>query len=178
MRTGNKQTSDQARIRVRKFRIGARLNARRKSEVDTSNMVLTNEDKSNLEEFEFMIEEATTILNQEIEAINDGDFSIIRDLYERKTAVLKSIELRIPLVQPFLETRHVQSRNLPQILGELANVARIDSALLERMALAAGTIVKEIKRATERHSLKGMYGNIGQKVTESIETRVKIDKSL
>jgi hypothetical protein len=170
--------SDQARIKVRRFRIGERLNARRMSETDKTNMVLSAEDESNLEEFERMIEEATTILNQEIDAINDGEFSIIRDLYERKTAVLKSIELRMPLVQPFLTTSYVRARNLPKILDKLANVARTDSALLERMALAAGTIVKEIQRATERHSLKGMYGNIGQKVTESMENQVKIDKSL
>lgn len=178
MPTGNNYTGSQDKMRLRKFRIGDRLNARQRVNTPTSTTLLTDEDTANLDEFASLITEATNILNQEIAAISDGSFAAISDLYDRKSTILKNIELRIPLVQPFLVSGHIQASSIAAKLGELKAAVTKDSALLERMAMAAGTIVKEIKRATERHSLKGLYGKSGQILTETTQGRMKIDKCL
>jgi len=178
MPTGNDSHSPRNRVKPRRFRIGERLEVRRKSANGGFNLTLTDEDKENVETFARIVDEATEILNTEIAAIDEGDFDVITERFERKNMVLKSIELQIPLVQPFLDTPYVQSQRLSQRLGALASAAKEGTELLERMAQAARTVATEIRRATERHSLKGLYGKSGRRVGESAEVRLTIDKRL
>jgi len=178
MPTRSESDGAPAGIRPRKFRIGERLEARQNFGAAPLLTVLTDEDRDNLAAFDVLVTRAIEILKQEIAAVNAGNFDQISSQFDAKSTVLKSIELKMPLVQPFIQSSYAEERNLLKKLQELTEVAGKDSALLERMALAAGTIVKEIKRATERHSLNGLYGNSGRKLSETSEGRLKIDKSL
>jgi len=178
MPTKNKNGGAALSILPRKFRISERLEARQNAGAAPFLAVLTDEDRENIVAFDNLVTRAIDILKREIAAVDVGDFDQISTFFDSKTTVLKSIELKLPLVQPFIQSSFAQQRNLLQKLQDLTKVASQNSALLERMALAAGTIVKEIKRATERHSLNGLYGNSGRKLSETSQGTLKIDKSL
>lgn len=162
-------------IGQRKFRIGQRLQERRG--VVNSGMVLTDEDRANIEAFAEKLAEAVSLLRQEVEAIGLGQLSVVGDLYERKATLLKWLELRIPLVEPFLKHEAATESALPELLADFKQAIDEDSAILSRMASAAGTIVREIEKTAERHSLNGLYGKSGHKLSKTGEGRMRIDKA-
>lgn len=159
---------------TRKFRIGERMEARRGAEAGGA--VLTPEDLANLDGFVAKVSEAVTLLNQEIAAIGDGRLGVVSELFDQKAAILKWLELRMPLVEPFLKHPEAQARQLPGRLAELQQAVAEDSALLSRMATAAGTIVREIEKATNRNSLNGLYGKSGQKIGNTPDREMRIDR--
>ena len=165
-------------LKLRRFRIGDRIDLRRQTPDQENNAGLSEKDSENIDAFAQLVDEAAEILRAEVDGIKQGNFDIITQLFDRKSAVLKAIELQIPLVQPFIESRFVQSRNLSKRLEALAISAKEGADLLERMAQAAGTVATEIRRATERHSLNGLYGITGQKLGKSALGTKKIDEQL
>ncbi|MDK3016716.1 flagellar biosynthesis protein FlgI [Pseudodonghicola flavimaris] len=159
----------------RKFRIGRRQEARR-SQADGAGPVLTEEDEANIDAFSAKVGEAVSLLNEEIAAIRAGRLQIVGELFDRKAALLKWLELRMPLIEPFLRHEAVRARGLPVQLAQLQKAVSEDSALLQRMARAAGTIVRELKKASERNGLSGLYGKSGQKIGNSTGGRLRIDR--
>jgi len=159
----------------RKFRIGQRAEARRGA-AEAGNRVLTSEDEANIDAFAAKVGEAIDLLNEEIAAIRAGKFQRVGELFERKSALLKWLELRVPLVEPFLSHDMAKDSGLPARLAELQKVVSEDGVLLQRMALAAGNIVREIRKATERSGLTGLYGKSGQKIAAQPGGRLRIDR--
>lgn len=159
----------------RKFRIGERMEARRTAQA-ADGLVLTKEDEANIEAFAAKVGEAVALLNQEVAALSEGRFQVVSDLFEEKAALLKWLELRLPLVEPFLSHAAAKSRGLPERMVELQAAVSADSEMLQRMASAAGTIVQEIRKATERHGLNGLYGKSGQKLGAQEGGQMRIDR--
>jgi hypothetical protein len=162
-------------VRKRKFRIGGRMQARRDA-VAGNAPILTEEDEANITAFTDKVGEAIDLLNQEVAALTEGRFQVVSELFERKASLLKWLELRVPLVEPFLQHEAAKSRGLPERLAELQKAVSDDSAMLQRMATAAGTIVREIRKARERSGLTGLYGKSGQKIGGQEGGRMRIDR--
>lgn len=138
--------------------------------------ILTEEDEANISAFTDKVGEAIDLLNQEVAALTEGRFQVVSELFERKASLLKWLELRVPLVEPFLQHEAAKSRGLPERLAELQKAVSDDSAMLQRMATAAGTIVREIRKARERSGLTGLYGKSGQKIGGQEGGRMRIDR--
>lgn len=159
----------------RRFRIGGRMQARRDT-VAAGATVLTAEDEANIAAFTAKVGETVELLNQEVAALTEGRFHVVSELFERKASLLKWLELRVPLVEPFLQHEVAKSRGLPERLADLQRAVSEDSAMLKRMATAAGTIVREIRKASERSGLGGLYGKSGQKIGGQDGGRLRIDR--
>lgn len=162
-------------IRKRKTRIGDRLQARRAAPEGTAR-ILTEEDEANIAAFSDKVGEAVTLLNEEVAAVTEGRFQAVSDLFDRKASLLKWLELRLPLVEPFLKHEAAVARGLPERMQELQAAVTADSEMLQRMATAAGTIVREIRKATERNGLSGLYGKSGQKIGGEEGGKLRIDR--
>jgi len=173
--TGDDRQGAQDMLGRRKFRIGNRMEARRSAPV-AGGAVLTEEDEANIAAFTDKVGEAIALLNDEIAALAEGRFHVVSEMFEQKAAVLKWLELRMPLVEPFLSHEVAKARGLPDRLAELQRVVGEDSEMLQRMARAAGTIVHEIRKATERHGLNGLYGKTGQKLGGQEGGQMRIDR--
>ena len=138
----------------------------------------TELDIQNIDDFAAKLGEAVSLLKQEIAGINDGNLNIVSELYNQKASILKWLELKMPLVEPFMEDDVVRTRRLPTRLAELKEAVSENNALLSRMSAAAGTVVREIEKAQQRHSLNGLYGKSGRRIgAESGRSRT-LDKEL
>lgn len=138
----------------------------------------TELDIQNIDDFAAKLGEAVSLLKQEIAGINDGNLNIVSELYNQKASILKWLELKMPLVEPFMEDDVVPTRRLPTRLAELKEAVSENNALLSRMSAAAGTVVREIEKAQQRHSLSGLYGKSGRRIgAESGRSRT-LDKEL
>lgn len=162
-------------IAARQFRMSARK-AQRDSGDQSDGVTATAGDIENIEAFAMKLTEATELLRKEIAAIKGGELHVVGELYEDKSAMLKWLELKMPLVEPFMNQQAALARKLPEKLGALREAVTEDSDLLARMASAAGTIVREIEKATQRHSLNGLYGKSGQKLSDQETGQMKIDR--
>jgi flagellar biosynthesis/type III secretory pathway chaperone len=158
----------------RKFRFTERLEARLSGE--PKDITLTQEDEDNLDAFVETLKEAVQLLRTEVEAINNGQLSIVSELYERKAHLLKWLELKLPVVESFLPHEHAQSKNLHGHLEDLKQAATEDSELLSRMSTAAHAIVREIEKTNERNGLGGIYGKSGQKLGDVQDGELRIDR--
>lgn len=138
----------------------------------------TELDIQNIDDFAAKLGEAVSLLKQEIAGINAGNLNIVSELYNQKASILKWLELKMPLVEPFMEDDVVRTRRLPTRLAELKEAVSENNALLSRMSAAAGTVVREIEKAQQRHSLSGLYGKSGRRIgAESGRSRT-LDKEL
>jgi hypothetical protein len=97
-------------------------------------------------------------------------------MYEEKSGLLKWLELKRPLVEPFVKKDAARTRRLPELLDELRGAVTENTSLLSRMADAAGSVAREIEKATQRHSLNGLYGKSGQKVSDQTVSKMTIDR--
>lgn len=158
---------------MRKFRLGNRLEARLNRSEDGS-VVLTEEDEANLDAFEAKLREAISLLRQEVEAIRAGRLSVVGEIYDRKAMVMTWLEMRMPVIEPFLSHDAAKARDLHQLLRDLKTAVTEDSVLLERMAAAASTVVREIEKARERNGLGGLYDKSGEKLKD----RSQVDRSI
>ena len=161
----------------RRFRIGERLEARRNAG-QQQGTVLTAEDAANLDDFAIRVQQANELLREEIAAIGEGRLNVVSELFGRKAEILKSLELKLPLIEPFMTHKGAAERNLPTLLAELKRTVSEDSALLSRMAVAAGTIVREIEKARNRNSLNGNYGKTGEKIGRPSGAQRHLDRKL
>lgn len=138
----------------------------------------TDLDLKNIDAFANKLTEAVSVLRQEIAGINAGELNIVSELYGEKSSILKWLELKMPLVEPFMNDDAVKTRRLPDRLMELKQAVTENNALLSRMSTAAGTIVKEIEKAQNKHSLNGLYGKSGRHLDAQNGRSVRLDKEL
>lgn len=158
----------------RNLKLGSRIAARRSA--GGSRTTPTSEDIQNIVEFSRRLDAATEILSEEVAAINEGRLDAVSDLFEKKAAALKWLEIRMPVIEPFLDHEIVATTKLQEKLTNLRQVATEDSELLERMAIAARTIVREMEKASSRNSLDGLYGKSGQKLSDAHSGQVKLNR--
>ena len=164
-------------ISQRQFRMSSRKQAAGSGQ-GAMTLAPTELDIQNIDDFAAKLGEAVSLLKQEIAGINDGNLNIVSELYNQKASILKWLELKMPLVEPFMEDDVVRTRRLPTRLAELKEAVSENNALLSRMSAAAGTVVREIEKAQQRHSLSGLYGKSGRRIgAESGRSRT-LDKEL
>ena len=160
---------------IRKFRFSERRETRN-DDTQAPTMQLTSEDEANLEAFSDTLVETLDILNAEITAIGAGNLEAVSELYHRKANLMKWLELKSPLIEPFLTLETDRTKNILDQLQELKTAVAEDSELLSRMSTAARDVVKEIKKANERNGLNGIYGKSGQPLGNLPGGRQRIDR--
>ncbi len=158
-------------IASRQFRMGERQKSRTGAAGDPTAL-----DLENIDAFAAKITEAITLLKRETGAIKEGELNIVSEMFEEKSGILKWLELKKPLVEPFLGKDAALARRLPELLEELRKTVTENSAMLSRMADAAGSVAREIEKATQRHSLDGLYGKSGRKVGDQTVSKMTIDR--
>lgn len=164
-------------ISQRQFRVAGRKQNRTSGQ-GTMAIAPTELDLQNIDAFACKISEAVSVLKQEIAGINDGQLNIVSELYNQKAGILKWLELKMPLIEPFMNDDAVKARRLPDRLAELKEAVSENNALLSRMSVAAGTIVREIEKAQNRHSLNGLYGKSGRRIGADGSRSRALDKEL
>ncbi|WP_339402830.1 hypothetical protein [Cognatishimia coralii] len=164
-------------ISQRQFRVAGRKQNRTSGQ-GTMAIAPTELDLQNIDAFASKISEAVSVLKQEIAGINDGQLNIVSELYNKKAGILKWLELKMPLIEPFMNDDAVKARRLPDRLAELKEAVSENNALLSRMSVAAGTIVREIEKAQNRHSLNGLYGKSGRRIGADGSRSRALDKEL
>lgn len=164
-------------ISQRQFRVAGRKQNRTSGQ-GTVAIAPTELDLQNIDAFASKISEAVSVLKQEIAGINDGQLNIVSELYNQKAGILKWLELKMPLIEPFMNDDAVKARRLPDRLAELKEAVSENNALLSRMSVAAGTIVREIEKAQNRHSLNGLYGKSGRRIGADGSRSRALDKEL
>ncbi len=157
-------------------RFRKRMQARR--ETSASGPVLTEEDDANLAAFEANIDATLDLLHDEIAAVEAGHLDRVTELYDRKADLLKRIELKIPVVEPFLAAAVDAAPALREKVRRLKGAVQENSVLLSRMSEATRDIVREIEKIRNRHSLDGLYGKSGKPVTGQDGQQLRIDKEL
>jgi len=161
----------------RKFRFSDRSDARRDSG-QQQGVVLTAEDAANIDAFAIKLQEAIDLLTKEVTAIGEGRLNVVSDIFSEKAALLKWLELKLPLIEPFMNHEGTKTRGIPDLLMKLKGIANEDGALLSRMSTAAGTIVREMEKAMNRNNLHGTYGKTGEKVGKPSGPEVHLDREL
>lgn len=161
-------------IPPKKFRFGERMEQANQA----GQMVLTAEDEQNLDAYVGKIRETVDILRKEIAGIKEGNLEVVSEVFEEKSKILKWLELRTPVVEPFFHHDFAQKLNIKGHLAELKNKIEEDGALLSRMAVAARTVLREVEKINNRNNLGGVYGKSGQKVSGEKAQRVNVDREL
>lgn len=156
-------------------RFRKRMQARR-DDISADGPVLTEEDDANLAAFEANIDATLDLLHEEIAAVDAGHLDRVTELYDRKADLLKRIELKIPVIEPFLEASEHAAPTLREKLRQLKVAVQDNSVLLSRMSDATRDIVREIEKIRNRHSLDGLYGKSGKPVTGQDGPQMHIDK--
>ncbi|OWY00883.1 hypothetical protein [Thioclava sp. IC9] len=156
-------------------RFRKRMQARR-DDISADGPVLTEEDDANLAAFEANIDATLDLLHEEIAAVGAGHLDRVTELYDRKADLLKRIELKIPVIEPFLEASEHAAPTLREKLRQLKVAVQDNSVLLSRMSDATRDIVREIEKIRNRHSLDGLYGKSGKPVTGQDGPQMHIDK--
>ncbi|WGT51737.1 hypothetical protein [Thioclava nitratireducens] len=156
-------------------RFRKRMQARR-DDISADGPVLTEEDDANLAAFEANIDATLDLLHEEIAAVEAGHLDRVTELYDRKADLLKRIELKIPVIEPFLEASEHAAPALREKLRQLKVAVQDNSVLLSRMSEATRDIVREIEKIRNRHSLDGLYGKSGKPVTGQDGPQMHIDR--
>ena len=157
----------------KKFRFGERDNRK-----PTTQIQLTAEDEKNLDAYVTKIQETVAILQKEMNAIKDGELETVSQLFDEKSKVLKWLELRTPLVEPFLNHEFSRKLDIKGHLIDLRKNIEEDGAMLSRMAVAARTVLREIEKINNRNNLGGVYGKSGEKISGASGARLNVDEKL
>lgn len=160
-------------IARKKFRFGERIGAGGAAEIP-----LTQEDAQNLETYVVRIRETIAILRHEIDGIKAGNLEVVGEVFEEKSKVLKWLELRTPLVEPFLKHELASRLKIREHLAELRSSIEEDGAILSRMAVAARTVRREMEKITKRNGLDNVYGKSGQKLSNTGSGKSGLDQEL
>jgi hypothetical protein len=139
---------------------------------------LAADDQEHLRLYAKRLDEAITVLRQEVAAIGNGKYHIVGELFSEKVELLKWLELRAPVVEPFLTHPTAQEMKIPEKLRGFKAVLKEDSELLSRMANAAATIVREIHKVLDRNSLEGIYGSSGEKLSKNKNRPLALDREI
>ncbi|MGC1504531.1 MAG: flagellar biosynthesis protein FlgI [Sulfitobacter sp.] len=157
----------------KKFRFGERPQTDTKAEAPIG---LTAEDEANLDAYVDKIQETVAILRKEITAINNGELEVISNVFDEKSKILKWLELRTPLVEPFLNHDIARKLKIKEHLGDLKKYIEEDGAMLSRMAVAARTILREVEKISNRNELSDLYGKSGKKMNAHSGAKMGIDR--
>lgn len=160
---------------MKKFRFGDRSNAAQQN-APAGELTLTPEDETNLLDYMSKIKETVDILQYEIAAIKKGDLAVVGEVFERKERALKWLELRTPLIEPFLNHEFSENLMIRKNLSELKKNIEEDDAMLSRMAIAARTILREFEKIINRNGLNGVYGKTGQKLGKTNTLQMSVDQ--
>lgn len=140
--------------------------------------MLTTEDHDNMAAFEAQVDAVSALLAEEIAEIGAGRLEAVGDYHDSKADLLKRIELKLPVIEPFLSAAVETRPELREKIQRLRALVQQESALLDRMVEAMTAIVDEIARIRDRHSLNGLYEKSGRRLADNVATRVRIDKDL
>jgi hypothetical protein len=143
-------------------RFGARFLERRQRATDGHSPALTRDDEENIAAFERLIREAIQLLKKEQIALQSGVIADVASFYQAKSRILKALELRQPLIEPFLKEKIPQIESLRDLLRVFAAQLIENGRRLEGMAIASRAINAELDRIRNRNSLQGMYDKRGK----------------
>ena len=159
-------------------RLGIRLRQRKSLTAGDDDPGMTAVDEDNLARFGDLIREAVVLLEEENQALEAGDVAQVAARFEAKKEILKSLELQQPVVEPFLASKGVRASDLREIIARLSAVLKRNSELLDGMAAASRTIIKEVERIRSRNSLDGLYDKSGQLRQEAQAPTQRIETKL
>ncbi|MFA8386178.1 MAG: hypothetical protein ACEPO2_11185 [Pelagibaca sp.] len=142
-------------------RLALRLRERRQTETEDGDPPMTAEDRGNIESFEEILSRTLTLLSSENEALVAGDIGAVAGFYEDKAHLLKALELRQPVIEPFLRDGSDAAGTLRELIRELAEQLQVNGRLLKGMAEASQAILVEVERTRSRESLRGLYDKSG-----------------
>lgn len=155
----------------KKFRFGERMEA-----APSAGLTLMPEDAQNLENYVSKIKETVAILRREIEDVKAGKLETVGEVFEEKSKILKWLELRTPLVEPFLNHEFALRLRIKEHLSELKQSIEEDGAILSRMAIAARTVLREVEKINKRNGLDNIYGQSGQKLSGAASGKPSLDQ--
>lgn len=141
-------------------------------------IALTEKDAENINQYVGKIRETVDLLRHEIDAIKAGELEVIGQIFEEKSRKLKWLELRTPLIEPFLDHEFAQKLSLRPLLAELKRNIEEGGAMLARMAIAARTIRREVEKIHNRNGLDNVYGKTGEKLAGGAGQKLKLDQEL
>lgn len=124
-----------------------------------------------------VVDRLSRVLRDEIAAITGGRLAEVTELYPQKAALLAEVEDAFATPKSLLED-HPEAAKLRVKLGELRELIAQDHALLEKMTDATSTIIDELDRIRDRHSLSGTYGPDGEKKPKDTSPSQHFDQSL
>lgn len=156
-------------------RLAARFHERRARAAQGERPPLTQDDEENISSFAVIVQELTQLLRDENDALRAADLAQVVALFPEKENMLKRLEIRQPVVEPFLRDSAAITELLRQHLRVLAEQIDTNAVLLGGMADASRSIRVEVERVRERHSLKGMYGKSGQVLDAPQGNQKKLD---
>lgn len=159
----------------RSVSLSERIAARQASK-NHNTQTMTEEDQINLDEFGNNLRRVLDVLAAEIAAITQGELEEVSGLYETKARLLKWLELRLPLIEPFAKRDTAQMGDLREDLIKLRTLSTESSELLSRMSVAARAVINEIQKITDRNSLSGLYGKSGQKLENAPEGHASLSR--
>ncbi|MFD2739548.1 hypothetical protein ACFSUD_08215 [Sulfitobacter aestuarii] len=142
-------------------RLGMRIRERRQRS-DAGEPSLTGEDEANIAAFEQLVQSTLTLLRAENDALGAGDVDRIAQLFGEKEELMKALEQRQPVIEPFLQDGGDNVSRLRELLGELAAQLTENGRLLRGMAEASSSILGEIEQLRKRESLDGIYDRAGK----------------
>ena len=160
-------------VQQKTFRFGTRPVA-----ASNEPMSLTDEDAQNLHAYVAKLKETANVLEREVTAIRQGELEAVGALFEEKSSLLKWIELRTPLVEPFLDHELARKLNLKGHLTELKARIEEDGAMLSRISIAARTVLREMEKIRSRNSLGSTYGKSGRRLDSPDGNRVPFDEKI
>ena len=143
-------------------RFGARFLERRRRATHGESPALTRDDEENIAAFEQLIRDAIQLLEKEQVALKSGVIADVARFYQAKSHILKLLELRQPLIEPFLKEKIPQIESLRDLLREFSAQLIENGRRLEGMALASRAINAELDRIRNRNSLQGIYDKRGK----------------
>lgn len=160
-------------ISRKKFRFGERP-----TPASSTDLQLTQEDAQNLESYISTIKQTLAILRREIDGVKAGELEVVGEVFEEKSRFLKWLELRTPLVEPFLNHEFAIKLKIREHLSELKQSIEEDGAILSRMAIAARTILREVEKINKRNGLDNVYGQSGQRLSGASSGKASLDQEL
>lgn len=142
-------------------RLGIRLRERRNRSTG-DRIALTDTDGDNISGFEKLISDAIFVLEQENDALVEGDVEKVAGFFRSKSEVLKTLELRQPVIEPFLREDIPEVATLRSLISDLSVQLKKNGQLLEGVAEASRSIVSEVERVRKRQGLEGLYDKTGR----------------
>lgn len=164
-------------IEGRKFRIGDRLKAR-SADGPVNALILTDEDMDNLKAFSEKLGEAIRLLETEMDALRDGRLDEVPTLAADKNAIVSWLEMKMPLVEPFVGHEEAADLDLATKLSNLKKLTEENGTLVSQAAGTVSAIRREYEKVANRHSLAGLYGKSGKHVGEDASKRSQFSREL